>query len=334
MGLYSSNRFSNLVCENTKIDYDGYKEDIVEAVDVMTACSYLSSSLSEMAVDSGVVSESTDSDKIHNLKEEVINKIKQALAVTEAAIEKESADLNGKVKSIYTADKNIFTKYAECILSNKCDFTSFSGIKNFVFPAVHIKESMEKVKDTRASLDAFNEFANNLSKATTEDIVDSFYNLYECSYNDIKIDHYTAVDEATDTEKNWIPTNEDVITMLEYAEDSCIDEEVNSLHKTITTAIMTEDQIIKETIAKLGDTSLDLYKAQKLYEAVCKQRKYTAHCFNESKDLIVREVAALRKSIVTCGKYSSKQNISAADNIVYESLGEASDTYVYEYFRS
>ena len=68
---------------------------------------------------------------------------------------KESATLNGKVKSIYTADKNIFTKYAECILSNKCDFTSFSGIKNFVFPAVHIKECMEKVKDTRASLDAF-----------------------------------------------------------------------------------------------------------------------------------------------------------------------------------
>ncbi|MBR6289293.1 MAG: hypothetical protein IKR19_08160 [Acholeplasmatales bacterium] len=265
-----------------------------------------------------------ENEKKSTASKEHINKV---IAGAKSSIEQAAAKLATKAEALLKSDKAIYDKYLPYI--DKKHLEGFPGIKNFAFPnaKTSIAAKAVSISDiSKAAISAANKIKSAKSKEDIDKAVAEF-NTFATEANKKFLD---SVSKSLEKSENWIPGSTEIGFIKKFAEGNITKKSIAVNMASAKKLLETTGNKIIATAIELGGTEFGAYSEKKLIEIANKLSKYSTQRFKAYKDLTVREIAAVRKAVIICGKYGMKK--SSVNESVIENICESSDIHVFEYF--
>ena len=266
-----------------------------------------------------------NSNRIWELREN-INKV---ITFAESAIKSDANDTISKTQKLNNKDKSIAKKFKSVI--NKENIKEFAGIPQFSFPSSAVMESIDELgfnnELTESTIEAIEKIceSNNINEIEYKmSILGEVYDVLNLDVNS-KVD--TALEKTT-----FIPNEEQIDIIKSYTESEFVKYAMNNSAYTMISNLKSIRDKVNESLDSFTESEFDVYKANKLYEAVSCAAKTSLKQFNTYKDIIVRENASLRKANIVIGKFaleSSKGNKPDISELDMYNVCENSDTYVF-----
>ena len=244
-----------------------------------------------------------------------------------SSIEQTAAKLAAKVEGLLKSDKAIYDKYLPYI--DKKHLEGFPGIKNFAFPDA--KSSLAARAVSIADIcKAATTCASKVKSAKTKEAIDKAVSEFNDTAAKLNTEFLANVDKVMSKHDNWTPGNTEIGFIKKFASSDISKKSIAANLAVAKKMLEAAGNKVIATVIEVGGQELGAYKEKKLCEVASKLSKFSSHRFNAYKDLTVREIAAVRKAIIICGKYGMKK--SSVNESVIENLCESSDLYVFDLF--
>lgn len=318
--------FSNLIETSTQILENDRSvfENLLESNFV--------TSMNESMLLEGESSEDSNKEK----KQKILTQINKIITGAKEASKQSGAKLYSEFGKIIKSDNNL-TKYINAI--NKADFSDFAGISNFCFPNDAIAKAIDEVEDLSDIVKCIYRANQNIIKAGSNQDIDELIDEFELCMDSINDDYMEATKRATAKQENWKPSKKDITLMKCFAKGDTVKKAITSSSNNADKCI---DKIKKSCVRATETISnnvgeLQVVKMNAVYRCASNACRLILKKIKSFQDLEIREIAAYRRAIITCGKYAININNGIKESAEEQDInniiiGESSDMYIFERF--
>ena len=278
--------------------------------------------------------ESVNDADIEKKKYDVIrHEINKLYEDTISSIAYESKKFVEKLQSFLESEQKTFDKYM--VYMNTGLLESFKPIGKISFPDEVKANVTDSILDLSGLSDIFNEAIKEINDANDDmvNIVENYYMRIVKDKDNIK----EKIDSIVETSE-WHPDAKSVEFIRSFNDPSIfinnIKESTNTLIENIKT--FNEDSyndfsstnVFSKHITE--DNSVKNYCIYEMSSAILKEVLNRVNIYN---DLIIREVADVRKALIVYGRFAMDESkgIETKDSII-KSISESSDIYTYNKF--
>lgn len=256
------------------------------------------------------------------------NHISKIMAGAKNSVEQAAAKLAAKAEALFKSDKAIYDKYLPYI--DKKHLEGFPGIKNFAFPNANASKAANKAVSTAPLCTAALAACKAIKSAKSQEDINKAVSAFNDIASKLNQDSLADILKVMEKSENWVPSGAQIGYIKSFAK---VDHTKAAIAKTLAV----HKKWFEETGNKLIATAIELSndelagaKEKALCSVASSLSKACNRRFNVYKSLIARELAAVRKAVIICGKYGMKK--SSVNESVIENICESSDAYIFEYF--
>lgn len=275
--------------------------------------------------------------KNNEKKEKIIAQINKVIAGTKEANKQSSAKIYTEFGRIIKSDSKNMDKYLKLI--SKTDFKDFVGISNFCFPNDSIANAIDDVEDLAPILKALNKACNKILSADSKEDIDTIYDEFNLSIESIKDDLNESIKKATEKQSNWKPSKKDITLMKCFAKGDIVKEAISKSCNKADNCIYRFKKSMQKYIQEISSQSgeIQVLKMDTVYRCTSLSCRIILNKIQAFQNLEIKEIAAYRRAILTCGKYAADLSKGVNESVEMQEynnriIGESSDLYIYERF--
>lgn len=266
--------------------------------------------------------------KINNLKTDV-DKVFVGMESSISQLAKRTTD---SMKELFESDTAV-KKFAKVM--NEANLEGF-GEGVISFPSKEAGHNLDKAANLRSLQKIIVKGFNDISEATTRDEVNAASNVVKEALDKESDVFMNCISEAMKPNTEWKPNATDIGLMEEFISSNISAKAVENGYNSIINDMKIAHEYAMNAIESCTEnTELDTYKVNKIYNLASCFNKIAGKKYQVFNDLIVREMADIRKAILVCGPYASKKatgKSTSLDEAVISMVCDASDTYVFDKF--
>ena len=267
-------------------------------------------------------------------KANLAKNINKCFVAMEASITQLGAINANKIKSFIESEKALYDKYKKVLTTE--NLKGFTNEAKIAFPNINSSFNIDEEVNIKSIAEIMKEAIDGLNISLNKEEVDIVMTAVRERFDKESDKFIGNISESISVDENWIPDDSDIDFIDKYMNENIAHNAIASATDCIIKDLSSINDTIQETIESYDEsTELNTYKVNKLYNLASSVNKVAGKKFQVYNDLIVREMANIRKAIIVCGSYANKTvngKDTTINEAVLENVCDSSDTYVFEYF--
>lgn len=333
---------------------DEYEESALASVELDDQFnSIVESCININEMDSDILSKLVELDFVTICREHTLG-LEEAVAMTNKDNVKKISNLRTDVDKVFVGMESSVSQLAKrTVDSMKELFESDNAVKKFAnvmteenlegfgegvisFPSKESGHNLDKAANLRSLQKIMVKGFNDISEANTRDEVNIASHAVKEALEAEGDVFMNCIAEAMKPNTEWKPNATDIGLMEEFISSNISTKAIENGYNSIMTDMKIAHEYAMKAVDSCNeDTELDVYKANRIYNLASSFNKIAGKKYQVFNDLVVREMADIRKAVLVCGPYASKKAAgkdTSIDEAVLSMVCDASDTYIFDKF--